>query len=97
MTNKDLILEIRKEQKKMAESQLDFAGKVSSFMNEQTLFNSKVLNILESDEKTKKKGLVEQQQINTSKLRVLENQNKIVIGVWIVLASILSYFKFTSE
>jgi hypothetical protein len=59
LTQKDLISEIREEQKRMAIEQLKLASNLSIFMNKQDLFNQKVIDILETNPLTKRKGIVE--------------------------------------
>ena len=58
MTQKEIISEIREEQKTMAEMQFRLAADLSNFFNKQELFNQRISDILENDEKTDKKGLV---------------------------------------
>ena len=44
----------------MAEMQYRLAADLSNFFNKQELFNQRISDILENDEKTNKKGLVEE-------------------------------------
>lgn len=91
-TNKELLQMVLHQTKENAKNQLTFAGKVSTFMNEQNLFNSEIKSMLESNDKTKQKGIIEQQSINTKDINTIKNQTKIAVGVSVVLGFISGLF-----
>ena len=75
-TNKELLQEVLRQTKSNAIEQANFAGRVSTFMNEQrdfnstqVLFNTEVKGYLESNSKTNQKGLVEQVEVNTGEIK----------------------------
>lgn len=83
-TNKELLQLVLEQTKINAQQHLTFAGKVSTFMNEQLLFNndqkifnSRMINLLESDEKTKQKGVIEQVSINTKDINQMKTTDKV--------------------
>ena len=90
MTQKDIINEIREEQKRMAKEQLQLASNLSIFMNKQDNFNQKITNLLESDVKTKRKGFIEKVEVNDSRITDLEIKNKITAGKIVTATVILS-------
>lgn len=81
-TNKELLEIILNQTKENAKNQLNFAGKVSAFMNEQYLFNADVRSHLESNSKTNQKGLVEQVYINTKDIESIITDKKIERKIW---------------
>lgn len=91
MTQKDLILEIRQEQKRMAEEQLNLAADLSSFFNKQELFNQRISDILENDEKTDKKGLVYEVESNSNRIDKIEIKNKVTAGKIAISVTILTF------
>lgn len=76
-TNKELLELVLEQTKKNAQSQLDFACKVSNFMNEQALFNAEIRGYLESNSRTNQKGIIEQLSINTKDISDLKTEKKI--------------------
>ena len=69
MTNKEILQEIREEQKRMAKEFMDLAMKQSIFMNKQEDFNKRVSHIL--DEKVEDLG---------DRVTKLETTNKVTAG-----------------
>ena len=94
-TNKELLEIILHQTKENAKNQLNFAGKVSSFMNNQNIFNSEIKGYLESNSKTNQKGLVEQVKVNTYDINQIQTEKKVdkakigVIGV--IIGAILTF------
>lgn len=94
-TNKELLQMVLHQTKENAKNQLTFAGKVSAFMNEQTLINAEIKGYLESNDKTNQKGLVEQVKVNTLDINELQTEKKIdkakigVIGV--IIGAVLTF------
>lgn len=91
MTQKDLILEIRQEQKRMAKEQLNLAASLSSFLNKQELFNQRISDILENDEKTDKKGLVYEVEYNSNRIDEIEINSKVTAGKIAISVTILTF------
>jgi hypothetical protein len=91
MTQKDIILEIRNEQKRMAVEQLNLSADLSNFFNKQELFNQRISDILENDEKTDKKGLVYEVAEVSKRVDEIELKNKITAGKIAVTVTILTF------
>mgnify|MGYP003649045848 FL=1 len=72
-TNKQLLQEILEKQKIVYRD-------LSDFKNEQHLFNQKVRSILNSDDKTNQKGLVEGLSDVSERVLDLEIKNKVTAG-----------------
>ena len=72
-TNKELLQEILEKQKIVYRD-------LSDFKNEQYLFNQKVRSILNSDDKTNQKGLVEGLSDVGERVLDLEIKNKVTAG-----------------
>ena len=86
ITQKELINEIREEQKRMAIEQLKLATNLSIFMNKQDLFNQKVIDILETNPMTKRKGIVEELENVKSDVEDLKTDKKVTRGqVYLVM------------
>ena len=101
-TNKELLEIILSQTKESAKKQFDFSCEVSTFMNEQRDFNShqillnaEIKGYFESNDKTKQKGVIEQQAINTAEINELKTALKIkqakktLIGI--AVGSILTF------
>ena len=101
-TNKELLGIILSQTKESAEKQANFAGQVSTFMNEQRGFNSsqillnaEIKGYFESNPRTNQKGVVEQQQINTKDISEIKtglkvnHAKKTLIGV--ALGAVLTF------
>ena len=91
MTQKEIISEIREEQKSMAEMQFRLAADLSNFFNKQELFNQRISDILENDEKTNKKGLVYEVGEISSRVDKIEIKNKVTAGKIAVSVTILTF------
>lgn len=91
MTQKEIILEIRQEQKRMAKEQLNLAANLSNFFNKQELFNQRISDILENDEKTDKKGLVYEVGEISNRVDKIEIKNKVTAGKIAVSVTILTF------
>jgi len=96
MTQKDLISDIRKEQK-------EFALQFDVFMRKQDLFNQRMSNILENDAATNKKGLVDKvgdidNRVNDIEVKSKITAGKLAIGLFLisliggVVWKLISYF-----
>jgi hypothetical protein len=72
-TNKAMLQEILEQQK-------IFYKELSDFKNEQNLFNQKVRTILNSDDETHQKGLVEGLSDVSDRVLDLEVKNKVTAG-----------------
>ena len=92
LTNKELLQMVLSQTKNNAENQLNFAGKVSTFMNEQTLFNKEIKGFLESNEKTKQKGVIEQVSINTFDIQKMKTDRQIEKKVWGISGAAIGTF-----
>ena len=91
MTQKEIISEIREEQKSMAEMQFRLAADLSTFFNKQELFNQRISDILENDEKTNKKGLVYEVGEISNRVDKIEIKNKVTAGKIAVSVTILTF------
>ena len=91
MTQKEIISEIREEQKSMAEMQFRLAADLSNFFNKQELFNQRISDILENDEKTNKKGLVYEVGEISNRVDKIEIKNKVTAGKIAVSLTILTF------
>lgn len=91
MTQKEIISEIREEQKTMAEMQYRLAADLSNFFNKQELFNQRISDILENDEKTNKKGLVEEVTDISNRIDKIELKEKVTAGKIAVTVTILTF------
>ena len=91
MTQKEIISEIREEQKSMAEMQFRLAADLSNFFNKQELFNQRISDILENDEKTNKKGLVYEVGEISNRVDKIEVKNKVTAGKIAVSVTILTF------
>jgi hypothetical protein len=80
MTQKDLINEIREEQKRMAIEQLNLATNLSNFINKQDTFNQRITDLLETNPLTKRKGIVEDLEELKPRVDDLEIKNKVTAG-----------------
>jgi hypothetical protein len=91
MTQKEIISEIREEQKTMAEMQYRLAADLSNFFNKQELFNQRISDILENDEKTNKKGLVEEVTDISNRIDKIQLKEKVTAGKIAVTVTILTF------
>ena len=98
-TNKELLEVILEQTNNNAIESANFAGKVSTFMNEQRDFNALQIRLndkfegyFESNPKTNQKGFIEQTELNVKDINTLKNQYKIVMGVSMVLGFISGFF-----
>jgi len=91
MTQKEIISEIREEQKTMAEMQFRLAADLSNFFNKQELFNQRISDILENDEKTNKKGLVYEVAEVSKRVDEIELKGKVTAGKIAVSVTILTF------
>ena len=91
MTQKEIISEIRDEQKTMAEMQFRLAADLSNFFNKQELFNQRISDILENDEKTDKKGLVYEVAEVSNRVDKIELKGKVTAGKIAVTVTILTF------
>ena len=91
MTQKEIISEIREEQKTMAEMQFRLAADLSNFFNKQELFNQRISDILENDEKTDKKGLVYEVAEVSKRVDDIELKGKVTAGKIAVTVTILTF------
>ena len=91
MTQKEIISEIREEQKTMADMQFRLAADLSNFFNKQELFNQRISDILENDEKTDKKGLVYEVAEVSKRVDEIELKGKVTAGKIAVTVTILTF------
>lgn len=92
LTNKELLQMVLNQTKINAENQLTFAAQVSTFMNEQSLFNKEIKGLLESNEKTKQKGVIEQVSINTSDIQKIKTDRQIEKKLWGISGAAIGTF-----
>tara|TARA_R110000851_G_scaffold26492_1_gene75087 strand:- start:384 stop:710 length:327 start_codon:yes stop_codon:yes gene_type:complete len=92
-TNKELLEIILEKTKESARENASFAGKVSTFMNEQRDFNAlqvrlndKFEGYFESNPKTNQTGSIEQTQINKNDISKIKTDKKIVYSFGIAIA-----------
>jgi uncharacterized protein YutD len=90
MTQKEIISEIREEQKAMAAIQYRMAADFSNFFNKQEL-NQRISDILENDEKTNKKGLVYEVGVISDRVDKIELQEKITAGKVAISVTLLTF------
>ena len=83
LTNKVLLEQILNEQKRLS-------GEMSSAINNQNLFNQRITAILNSDDETNQKGLVENLSDIRNRVLDLEVKNKVTAGKVAVSVIILS-------
>tara|TARA_R110000824_G_scaffold269931_3_gene458399 strand:- start:1795 stop:2130 length:336 start_codon:yes stop_codon:yes gene_type:complete len=101
-TNKELLEIILEQTKTNAKDQSTFAGQVETFMNEQRRFNNtqillnaEIKGYFESNPKTNQKGVIEQQQLNTSDIYDIKTMLKVrhasktLIGI--AIGSVLTF------
>ena len=86
LTNKHLLNEIIKEQRLQAQKQLQLAADFSSYMNKTDLKFNEILSLLESNDKTKQKGVIEQVSLNTDDISKIKTDKKIVYSFGIAIA-----------
>ena len=86
LTNKQLLNEIIKEQRLQAQKQLQLAADFSTYMNKTDLKFNEILNLLESNDKTKQKGVIEQVSLNTTDISKIKTDKKIIYSFGIAIA-----------
>ena len=86
LTNKQLLNEIIKEQRLQAQKQLQLAADFSNYMNKTDLKFNEILSLLESNDKTKQKGVIEQVSLNTDDISKIKTDKKIVYSFGIAIA-----------
>ena len=86
LTNKQLLNEIIKEQRLQAQKQLQLAADFSTYMNKTDLKFNEILSLLESNDKTKQKGVIEQVSLNTDDISKIKTDKKIVYSFGIAIA-----------
>ena len=91
MTQKEIISEIREEQKTIAAMQYRLAADLSIFFNKQELFNQRISDILDNDEKTDKKGLVYEVGELSTRIDKIELKEKVTAGKIAVTVTILTF------
>ena len=91
MTQKEFIIEIREEQKAMSAIQYRMAADFSNFFNKQELFNQRISDILENDEKTEKKGLVYEVSEISDRVDKIELKEKITAGKVAISVTLLTF------
>ena len=64
-TNKQILQEISESQKKQATELFQLAADLSIYTNKTEARFDEIMSFLESNDKTKQKGIIEQQSINT--------------------------------
>ena len=82
-TNKTLLQEILDEQKRLSKE-------MSDAINHQNLFNQRITTLLNSDEDTNQKGLVENLEDVRNRVLDLEVKNKVTAGKVAISVIILS-------
>jgi ligand-binding sensor domain-containing protein len=85
-TNNQFLQEILKEQKDQAEKQLQLASDFSVYVNKTDLKFNEILNLLESNDKTKQKGVIEQVSLNTTDISNMKTDKKIIYSFGIAIA-----------
>ena len=86
LTNKQLLNEIIKEQRLQAQKQLQLAADFSAYINKTDLKFNEILSLLESNDKTKQKGVIEQVSLNTDDISKIKTDKKIVYSFGIAIA-----------
>jgi len=90
-TQKELITEIREEQKVMASKQLQLSADFSNFMNKQDAFNQKITDLLETNPLTKRKGVVEDLEDLKVRTEKIETSRKVTAGKVAIGITILTF------
>ena len=96
-TNKELLEIILEQTNNNAVENANFAGRVSTFMNEQRDFNAlqvrlndKFEGYFESNPKTNQKGFIEQTQLNTSDISKLHTDKKVERRTVLIFVTIIT-------
>jgi hypothetical protein len=76
-TNNQFLQEISESQKKQAVEQLQLASDFSAYVNKTDLKFAEILSLLESNDKTKQKGVIEQVSLNTGNIATIKTDMKI--------------------
>ena len=94
-TNKELLEIILQQTKDNARNQLNFSGKVSTFMNKQEIFNAEIRGYLESNGKTNQKGIIEQVGSNTQDIHDIKTERKVekrtIAFISTAIGSVITY------
>jgi len=94
-TNNQFLHEILEEQKKQAIKQLQLASDFSIYVNKTDLKFNEILNLLESNDKTKQKGVIEQVSDNTKDIVNMKTDKKIIYSLGVAIAFISNFlFKY---
>jgi len=75
----------------MAAMQYRLAADLSTFFNKQELFNQRISDILDNDEKTDKKGLVYEVGELSTRIDKIELKEKVTAGKIAVTVTILTF------
>ena len=81
MTQKEQLIEIRKEQVQMAAKQLQLSADFSTYMNKQDLKFQRFFDLLETNPRTKKKGLIEDLESLKPRIDLLESKYNVTAGI----------------
>ena len=90
-TNKQILQEISESQKKQATELLQLASDLSTYVNKTDLKFAEILNLLESNDKTKQKGVIEQLSLNTENISRMKTDKKIVYSFGIAIAFLSNF------
>jgi hypothetical protein len=91
-TNNQFLQEILTEQKEQAVKQLQLASDFSAYVNKTDIKFNEILNLLESNDKTKQKGVIEQVSLNTKDISSMKTDKKIVYTFGIAIAFLSNLF-----
>lgn len=95
MVQKEIIQEIRNEQKKMAQEQFQLASNLSIFMNKQEQFNTRMIDLIETNPLTKRKGIVEDIEDIKENVTDLKKYKDVTAGkigiIYIVVTALLTF------
>jgi hypothetical protein len=96
-TNNQILQEILESQKKQAVKLLQLAADLSSYTNKTEARFDEIMSFLESNDKTKQKGIIEQQSINTEAIASIKTDisihKKIVYCFGAALAFLPNFIK----
>jgi len=91
-TNNQFLQEILKEQKEQAVKQLQLASDFSTYVNKTDIKFNEILSLLESNDKTKQKGVIEQVSLNTKDISKMKTDKKILYTFGIAIAFLSNLF-----
>ena len=90
-TNNQILQEISESQKKQATELLQLAADLSIYTNKTEKRFDDIMSFLESNDKTKQKGIIEQVSLNTGNIESMKTDKKIVYSFGIAIAFLSNF------